>query len=131
MKLIQQVTSWFLIAQMSLTILMYPLFVLDYELRKDYIAEVLCINKDVEQTVTVCYGKCYVQNKIKILEEEQKETTTEQTSSSLLVLTQPPVRDLNLLQKLFFSKVSNLVPYLKNYEFQFHFRLKNPPQQLA
>ncbi len=39
-----------------------PLIHLDYELRKDFIAEVLCINKDKPQLS--CHGKCYLKKEM-------------------------------------------------------------------
>ncbi len=38
--------------------LLVPLIYLDFNLRRDYIAEVLCIER--EEPITVCGGKCYL-----------------------------------------------------------------------
>ncbi len=51
--------------------LMVPLVYLDYNMRKEYIAEVLCINK--EEPITVCGGKCYLDNQLNILEEQTQQ----------------------------------------------------------
>ncbi len=49
-----------------------PLVYVDYQIRKDYIAKVLCINKD--EPVLECEGKCYLK---KQLTKAQKQTTSE------------------------------------------------------
>lgn len=36
-----------------------PLVYLDFEMRREYIAEVLCINRD--EPITVCGGTCYLE----------------------------------------------------------------------
>ena len=56
---------------------MVPLIYLDFSLRREYIAEVLCINK--EELITVCGGKCYLTDQLEQANEQQeKETTTSQ-----------------------------------------------------
>ncbi len=49
-----------------------PLVYVDYQIRKDYIAKVLCINKD--KPVLQCNGKCHLK---KQLTKAQKQTTSE------------------------------------------------------
>lgn len=43
---------------MLVSTLMVPLIYVDFELRKEYIAKVLCIEKD--RPMTVCGGRCYL-----------------------------------------------------------------------
>lgn len=50
---------------------MIPLIHLDFEIRKDYISKVLCLNND--QPITVCGGECYLSKKIEAAKEHQKE----------------------------------------------------------
>ena len=54
--------------------LMVPLIHLDFELRRDYIAEVLCINRD--EPSTVCGGKCYLNFKLDQAAEQQDNQST-------------------------------------------------------
>ena len=49
--------------------LMVPFIYLDFNLRRDYIANVLCINKD--EPVTVCNGQCYLNNQLKKAKNSQ------------------------------------------------------------
>lgn len=43
----------------------------DFSINQDFIAEVLCINKD--KPVLACNGKCYLSKKLKEQEEKEKE----------------------------------------------------------
>jgi hypothetical protein len=52
-----------------------PLILLDYEVRKDYFAEVLCINK--EKPELACEGKCILSQKLKDQTEKEEQTKTE------------------------------------------------------
>jgi len=72
----------FLILNILSSTLMVPLIYLDFELRRDYIAEVLCIKK--EEPITVCGGHCFLAkqlNKAKDQQQEEKQSSrTEQIS---------------------------------------------------
>ena len=46
-----------------------PVVFLDFQLRKDYIAENLCENR--ENVVMMCGGKCYLTKQLKKVEEKQ------------------------------------------------------------
>ena len=64
-----------LIASMLVSTLMVPLIYLDFSVRRDYIAEVLCINRD--EPITVCGGSCYLTEQLKLAAEQQeKEANT-------------------------------------------------------
>ena len=54
-----------------------PLILLDFNLRKDYIYKVLCINN--EKPITVCGGKCYLSKR---LEDTSNTTSQSQESKS-------------------------------------------------
>ena len=53
--------------------MLVPLIYLDFEVRKDYIAKVLCIKRD--KPMTVCGGSCYLAKKLDLAQkqEEKKE----------------------------------------------------------
>ncbi|MEL7003798.1 MAG: hypothetical protein AAFN93_13830 [Bacteroidota bacterium] len=50
---------------------MVPLIHLDFELRRDYIAEVLCINRD--EPITVCGGSCFLSDQLERASDHQKD----------------------------------------------------------
>ncbi len=49
---------------------MVPMIHLDFELRRDYISEVLCINQD--KPITVCGGQCYLGEQLQKVEVHQE-----------------------------------------------------------
>ncbi|MEM9832887.1 MAG: hypothetical protein AAF944_19805 [Bacteroidota bacterium] len=51
---------------MSLNILAIPLTYLDFKLRQDYYANVICENKD--QPIAICGGRCFVDKQIATLQ---------------------------------------------------------------
>ncbi|MBV6643802.1 MAG: hypothetical protein KI790_00045 [Cyclobacteriaceae bacterium] len=57
--------------------LMVPLIYLDFNMRKDYISEVLCINRD--NPITVCGGKCYLNIQL----EKANRSSEKQESKSI------------------------------------------------
>ncbi len=55
--------------------LLTPLIYLDFSLRRDYIATVLCIKKD--KPITVCGGNCYLNRQLdKAHQQQEKEEKT-------------------------------------------------------
>jgi hypothetical protein len=72
---LRKTIALFLLVNTLGTVLAVPLIYLDYQLRKDYIYQVLCIKKD--KPITLCGGKCYlVSNLKKASETDQKATRT-------------------------------------------------------
>ena len=47
-------------------------YLIDYQLRQDFIAKVLCINKEKPQLH--CNGKCYLAKRLKATEEKENKT---------------------------------------------------------
>ena len=55
--------------------LVMPIVYLDFNLRKEYITEILCINRD--KPVTVCGGKCYLDLQLeKAARQQDNESNT-------------------------------------------------------
>jgi len=60
---------------LMITALMLPNFTkigifIDFKINQDFIAEVLCINK--EKPMTMCNGKCYLSEQLKKAEEQEE-----------------------------------------------------------
>ncbi|WKN41902.1 hypothetical protein [Tunicatimonas pelagia] len=53
---------------MSLNVLAIPLTYLDFKLRQDYYANVLCQNQD--QPIAVCGGRCFVDKQVAMMQAE-------------------------------------------------------------
>lgn len=58
-------------SQMVSTLLL-PLIYLDYEIRKDYIAEFLCIERD--KPITVCYGSCVLSKNLQTAQDTKEKS---------------------------------------------------------
>ncbi|MEX2336260.1 MAG: hypothetical protein WD555_03210 [Fulvivirga sp.] len=74
MKLLRNVVIVTLILNTLGSTLVVPLIYLDFNLRRDYIARVLCIKK--EEPITVCGGKCYLVDQLKKTTKQQQEKAT-------------------------------------------------------
>lgn len=47
-----------------------PLIYLDYEVRKEYISEVLCVNRD--KPITMCEGRCYLSDQLAQAQKQEE-----------------------------------------------------------
>lgn len=70
LKLLKSIAIYFVAFNIVGSSLMVPLIHLDFELRRDYIAKVLCINRT--KPITVCGGQCYLDKKLKKAAHEQE-----------------------------------------------------------
>ncbi|PWJ60496.1 hypothetical protein CLV98_101680 [Dyadobacter jejuensis] len=59
-----------------------PLIYLDYEIRKDFIASTLCINRD--KPMVICNGKCYLAEKVAEAERQKQQQSEQDYMSSLI-----------------------------------------------
>ncbi len=49
---------------------------IDFKINQDFIAEVLCINK--EKTITICNGRCYLAEQLQKQEEHEEQQAPQQ-----------------------------------------------------
>ncbi|QRQ99819.1 hypothetical protein [Dyadobacter sandarakinus] len=59
-----------------------PLICLDYEVRKDYIAKTLCVNRN--RPMLNCNGKCYLAKRLAQAEKQQQRQAEQDYLSSLI-----------------------------------------------
>lgn len=59
-----------------------PLVCLDYEIRKDYIAKTLCVNKN--KPILLCNGKCYLAKKLAQAEKQEQRQAEQDYMASLI-----------------------------------------------
>ena len=98
MSVWRQILVYALILNIVGSTLMVPLIYLDFNLRREYIAKVLCINK--EEPITICGGHCYLIKQLgKAGEQQEKEATTNHKSEILFFSL--------LLARLDFSSLAN------------------------
>ncbi len=62
MQLIKSTVVMLIICSVVGSALTVPLIYLDYEVRKEYISEVLCVNRD--KPITMCEGRCYLSDQL-------------------------------------------------------------------
>ena len=82
--------------------LMVPLVLLDFEIRRDYIAKVLCINRN--KATNNCIGSCYLSQQLKKTAEHHSDEMSINTEinfsffhqriESFLLIAQSPTDDL-------------------------------------
>ena len=62
---------------MSLNILAIPLTYLDFKLRQDYYANVLCQNQD--QPIAVCGGRCFVDKQMALMQSTETQPLADES----------------------------------------------------
>lgn len=72
MSAIKSLTLGIVICSQLLGTFLMPLIYLDYEIRKDYIAEFLCIERD--KPITVCYGSCVLSKNLQTAQDTQEDS---------------------------------------------------------
>ena len=82
MSKVSQIGSIFLLMLFCVKAMVVPIVYLDYELRKDYIKSVLCVNKNRPEMH--CDGKCYLAKRIAAA-QKQEESQAEKEFVSKLV----------------------------------------------
>lgn len=83
MAILKNIKICFLALCILVNTWMVPLIYLDFEIRKEYIVNVLCINQ--AKPITVCGGKCYLNDRLSNVAEQQgneAETNTRSISFS-------------------------------------------------
>jgi len=68
--------------------LIYPVVYLDFSLRRDYIAKVLCINR--QKPITVFGGQCYLADQLKKVREQQENEEEQMISKTQFVFFYQP-----------------------------------------
>lgn len=69
MSFIRNIALWILVLITILNTLLVPLIYVDFEIRKDYISKILCIER--EKPITVCGGSCYLKDRLGLVGQEQ------------------------------------------------------------
>jgi hypothetical protein len=63
---------------------LYQLGIITYfQLNRDYIAQVLCINKS--KPMTMCYGNCFLKRNLKLTDQTEKTTVPSETKIKIEV----------------------------------------------
>ena len=98
---------------------------IEYEINKGYISEFLCINKDKQEEITVCLGKCYLNKKL--LEAQENDSKAPISTISLL---EYPIGIIEILS-IDFLNIKNIIRHTTEhnslYKFQFSKGIYHPP----
>ncbi|UXP31504.1 hypothetical protein N6H18_14220 [Reichenbachiella agarivorans] len=71
MRIAKNIFIYLLALNTLASTLAVPLIYMDFGMRRDYIAEVLCINRD--KPMSTCDGKCYLAQKLKAAQQQQEQ----------------------------------------------------------
>lgn len=106
---------------------MFMVIRLNFEVNRDRLAELFCVNKD--QPMTMCYGSCYLNDQLK--KEAEKKSSEKNTMTEQIQLDKSP----NTLSiKVYNPDIENkqFHPYFSNiYKFLFEFNITHPPSLVA
>ena len=72
------------IAILSLPTILKVWILVDFKIHQDYIAEVLCINRD--EPITMCNGSCYLKDRLQEAEEKEQEQIPEGLKQKVEIL---------------------------------------------
>lgn len=101
---------------------------IDFKINQDFIAQVLCINKD--RPMSSCNGRCYLSEQLKKVEEEKKQTSSSEKEKLKLVYCYFKVSfDLSFHTPYFIKKL-NPVGVDEFYLYSFITTIFRPPKSL-
>jgi len=92
-----------------------PLVCLDYELRKEYIAKTFCVNRN--KPITVCYGKCYLADKLAAANQQQERQAERDYIASLIY----QVMDINSIKTFDYTAATFFCQDTVQYRYQSSF----------
>ncbi len=124
MKLIHRYITFLLAVAMMLNALVMPLIYIDFKINQDYIAKVLCINRD--KPITTCGGQCFLNKQLK---EQQKQEQAPENQASKKQSFDTYYQLLFDFEALAFTeKAVYFIPYKNLFTSQFLFSVFHPPQ---
>ncbi|WP_188462479.1 hypothetical protein [Marivirga lumbricoides] len=104
-------------------VFMFTIIRFNYEVNKEIITELFCINK--EKPMTMCYGKCYLKDQLQKTKEE-KEKKSSQTVETFQALTSFSV--FIPVERIFEEVTTNFSVYSNQYIFLNSTSVFHPPQ---
>jgi len=102
---------------------MFMVIRLNFEVNRDRIAELFCVNKD--QPMTMCYGSCYLDKQLK--KEANKKSSEKNTMTEQIQLDRSP-QTLKIKSQSFDTPIAHsYTGYSNIYKFIFEFDIPHPP----
>lgn len=118
MKIKNQIGLLSLLALLMVRVMIVPVIFLDYELRKDYIIQNFCVNKNRPELN--CNGKCYLAKQIKAAEQQEQQQKGIEFNKFLF-----GVEFIETPQELIVFHLSK-TKYCTNFEYRDSFSQKHP-----
>jgi len=112
---------------MMLNALVMPLIYIDFKINQDYIAKVLCINRD--KPITTCGGQCFLNKQLK--EQQQQEQAPENQVSKKQSFDTYYQLLFDFVALAFTEKTIHSTPYRNSFTSQPLFAIFHPPQLLG
>lgn len=110
-------------------VLMKPFFpYLEYQANREFIAEVLCLNKSRPQMA--CEGKCHLNKRIQDFSESDKDTPQTQTAEEEAERFLCP-EEVNVAKYYLIRNVSEQIPYLNFYQHHLLISIFHPPNYFS
>jgi hypothetical protein len=81
MNVVKQIGILFLTGLLFLKVVLIPILFINYEVRKDFITQNYCINKNRPELH--CDGKCYLATQIKAVQQKEDNKAASETISKL------------------------------------------------
>jgi hypothetical protein len=106
---------------------MFMVIRLNFEVNRERLAELFCVNKD--KPMTMCYGSCYLNDQLK--KEAEKKSSEKNTLTEQVQLDKSPE---TISIKGFNADIAtthSYPHYFNIYKFLFEFNITHPPRLLA
>lgn len=126
-KLLVQIGLRILILIMLLKALMVPVVYIDFKLNQDYIAKVLCINRDKPELQ--CNGHCILMEKIKKTQEATQSQEDQTNHKQLLEVFCENLFDFRPIP--FFLEKESQIPNDRSFPSSYHSVLFHPPKTIV
>ena len=113
MKNIKSIGAIIMVIMLFMKAMVAPILFLDYELRKDYIIQNFCINKDKPKLH--CDGKCYLAKRIAAADKQEESQNTSTSLSKIINLEINPIQvvfDFEFDYTFNYKKINNNFVYL-------------------
>ncbi len=121
-----------LLSILLLSIFLLPMLVkleilLNFKINQDFISEAWCINK--EEPMTMCYGKCFLANKLKMAEEQEQKDLPNSVNQKLEILICRFTESIHVGTPSITENISNseYIPIL--YQFSYLKGIFHPPKK--
>ncbi|SMG40554.1 hypothetical protein SAMN05661096_02766 [Marivirga sericea] len=106
---------------------MFMVIRLNFEVNRDRLAELFCVNQD--KPMTMCYGSCYLNDQLK--KEAEKKSSEKNTMSEQIQLDKSP-KTLSIKEFNADIPTQHSYPQYSNiYKFLFEFDITHPPCLIA